>query len=174
MNSIVLLRIGRLFILLLLQVLVFNHIHLFGYITPLVMGYMVVCFHSGTPRVEILIWGFAIGLLCDVFGNTAGMGAAACTLIAMMQPVLLERLSPRDSEDDLIPSIASLGFWNYTFYVFLLMLVLHGCFYLLDAFTLVDWPLTFLSIGGGSVFATLIILCIELIVHAPKDPKHHS
>lgn len=174
MNSNVLMRIGRLFILLLTQVLVFNHIHLFGYITPLVIGYMVVCFHRNTSRVEVLIWAFAIGLLFDMFSNTAGMAAASCTLIAMIQPVLLNRMAPRDSEDDLIPSFKTLGFWNYTFYVLLLMLVLHGCFYLLDALTLVDWPLTLLSIGGGSVFSTLIIICIELIVRAPKDPEHHS
>lgn len=174
MNSVVLIRLGRFSLLLLLQVLVFNNIHLLDYITPLVIGYMVVCFHRGTSRVETLIWGFAIGLLFDMFSNTAGMGAAACTLIAMIQPTLLERLSPHDSEDGLIPSFSTLGFWNYTFYVFLLMLILHGCFYLLDAFTLVDWQLTLISIGGGSVFATLIIICIELIVHARKDPEHHS
>ena len=174
MNSVVFTRIGRFFILLLLQVLVFNNIHLLNYITPLVIGYMVVCFHRGTARVEVLVWGFAIGLLTDMFSNTAGMGAAACTLIAMIQPVLLQRLSPRDSEDGLIPSFATLGFWKYTFYVFLLMLALHGCFYLLDAFTLVDWQLTLMSIGGGAVFATLIIICIELIVHARKDTEHYS
>ncbi|MBP5375785.1 MAG: rod shape-determining protein MreD [Bacteroidaceae bacterium] len=174
MNSNVLMRIGRLFILLLLQVLVFNHIHLFGYITPLVIGYMVVCFHRGSSRVEILIWAFAIGLLFDIFSNTAGMAAAACTLIAMIQPLLLNRMAPRDAEEGFIPSFTTLKFWNYTFYVFLLMLVLHGCFYLLDAFTLMDWQLTLVSIGGSSVFATLIIICIELIVHVRKDFEHHS
>ena len=173
MNSIFFTRLFRLFILLLTQALVFNHIHLLGYITPLVIGYMVVCMHRNTSRLAVLVWGFAIGLLFDMFSNTAGMGAASCTLIAMIQPVLLERLSPRDSAENLTPSFASLGFWNYVFYVFLLMAVLHGCFYLLDAFTLTDWPLTLISISGGSVLTTLIIIFIELLIRTKKETTHH-
>ncbi|MBO7568858.1 MAG: rod shape-determining protein MreD [Bacteroidaceae bacterium] len=174
MNSIAFMRIGRLLILLLSQVLVFNHIHLLGYITPLVIGYMVVGFHRNTSRTEILIWGFIIGLLFDIFSNTAGMAAASCTMIAMIQPVLLNMLSPRDSAEDLIPSFSTLGLWRYIFYVFLLMLVMNGCFYLLDAFTLVDWQLTLISIVGGSLFTTLIIIFIELIVHVRKVTAHNT
>ena len=74
MNSIILTRVLRLLILIVLQVLVFNNIHLFGYITPLVIGYMVVCFHRNTFPTEILIWGFVTGLIFDIFSNTAGMG----------------------------------------------------------------------------------------------------
>ena len=173
MNSVVLMRLGRLFVLLFFQVLVCNNIHLLGYITPLVIGYMVVCIHRNTSRVAVLVWGFVIGLLFDIFSNTAGMGAASCTLIAMIQPVLLEMQAPRDSAEDLIPSIKTLGFWNYVFYVFLLIAVLHGSFYLLDAFTLADWPLTLLSILGGSVLTTLIIIFIELLLHTNKEQTLH-
>ena len=109
MNSIFFTRLFRLFILLLFQVLVFNHIHLLGYITPLVMGYMVVRMHRGTSRIAILVWGFVTGFLFDIFSNTAGMAAASCTLIAMIQPVLLEMQVPRDSAENLIPSFSTLG-----------------------------------------------------------------
>ena len=145
MNSIIITRVLRLLILIVLQVLVFNNIHLFGYITPLVIGYMVVCFHRNTSHTEILIWGFVTGLLFDLFSNTAGMGAASCTLIAMIQPYWLNLLAPRDSADDFTPTITTMGFWNYILYVIQQMVVLHGCFYLLDAFTLSDWFLTLLS-----------------------------
>ena len=173
MNSIFFTRLFRLFILLLCQVLVFNHIHLLGYITPLVIGYMVVRMHRNTLRVAVLVWGFIMGLLFDMFSNTAGMGAASCTLIAMIQPVLLESLSPRDSAEDLTPSFATLGFWNYVFYVLLLMAMLHACFYLLDAFTLTDWPLTLISIAGSSLLSTLIIIFIELLTHTKKETTPH-
>ena len=64
----------------------------------------------------------------------------------------------------------TLGFWNYTFYVLLLMLMLNGAFYLLDAFTLNDWPMTAISIVGSSVLTTLIIIGIELLVRPRKNP----
>jgi hypothetical protein len=53
------------------------------------------------------------------------------------------------------------------------MAVLHGSFYLLDAFTLADWPLTLLSILGGSVLTTLIIIFIELLLHTNKEQTLH-
>ena len=89
MNSIFFTRLFRLLILLLVQVLVFNNIHLLGYITPLVIGYMVVCMHRGTPRIGVLLWGFVVGLLFDMFSNTAGMASALREILASMQPCWL-------------------------------------------------------------------------------------
>lgn len=168
MKAIFLQRLTRLFVLLLFQVLVFNQVHLLGYITPLVMGYMIVCFHQGTSRSSVLMWGFITGLLFDIFSNTAGMAAASCTLIAMFQPPLLSIFIPRDAAEEFTPSFHTLGFWKYLLYVLLLMLILHGAFYLLDAFTLANWQLTLLSIGGGAVLTTLLIFFIELLVRSRK------
>ena len=173
MSSTFILRIIRLFVILSFQVLVFNHIHLFGYITPLVIGYMMVCFHQGTSRMELLLWGFTTGLLFDIFSNTAGMASAACTLVAMTQPKLLSMFTPRDASDTIIPTFKTLGFWNYILYTTLLMSILHGTFYLLDAFTLVDWQLTLLSIIGGTIAATIIIFFIELLVRPRMTPPHN-
>lgn len=168
MSPIFLQRLFRLFVLLVFQVLIFNQVHLLGYITPLVIGYMVVCFHRGTSRVDILLWGFIIGLIDDVFSNTAGMASASCTLIAMIQPSLLKIFTPRDAAENFTPTFQTLGFWSYVLYVLILMAVLHGTFYLLDAFTLVNWQLTLLSIAGGSVLSTLLIIFIELFVRPRK------
>ena len=77
------------------------------------------------------------------------------------------------SAENLIPSFSTLGFWNYAFFVFLLMAALHSCFYLLDAFTLADLTLTLTSILGGSVLSTFIIVCIELLTQKKKEKTHH-
>ena len=168
MSSVFLTRLARFLILLFFQVLVFNQVHLLGYITPLMIGYMVVCFHRGTSRVGMLLWGFATGLVFDMFSNTAGMGASAMTLIAMIQQPLLALFTPRDATEDFTPTFCTLGFWTYLLYVFILMLVLHSVFYLLDAFTLTNWQLTLISIGGGTLMATIITIFVELLVHT-KD-----
>ena len=163
-------RLSRLLVILFFQVLVFNQIHLFGYITPLMIGYMIVCFHRNTSRTTTLLWGFATGLLFDMFSNTAGMAAAACTLAAMIQQPLLNVMTPHDTGNEMTPSFSTLGFWNYMFYVLVLMLVLHTAFYLLDAFTLANWKLTTLSIICSSLFATITIFFIELLVR-PRNKE---
>lgn len=168
MSSIFITRLARFLILIFFQVLILNQVHLLGYITPLLIGYMVVCFHRGSSRIGMLLWGFATGLTFDMFSNTAGMGASAMTLIAMMQPSLLTLFTPRDATEDFTPTFRTLGFWTYFLYVFILMLVLHTVFYLLDAFTLANWQLTLISIGGGTMMATIITIFVELLVH-PKE-----
>lgn len=154
----------KLFIVLTIQVLIVNQIHLFGYITPLFIGYVVISSRKGFFHILLLLLGFFTGLLFDMFSNTAGMAAASMTLIAMAQPSLLRLFAPRDSDDNYRPTIMTLGTFRYWIYSLLCMAVLHVMFYTLDAFSLNDWPLTLLSIIGSSLFASILCVIAELIV----------
>lgn len=173
MSSPFLLRLTRFFVLSFLQVIVFNHIHLFGYVTPLVIGYMVVCIHRETSRTSMLLWGFFIGLVFDLFCNTAGMASASCTLAAMIQPQLLNMFKPHDAAENFTPSITTLGFGRYTLYTFMLLLILHTAFYLLDACTLANWSLTLLAIGSGTALSTVIVIGMELLVRTNTKKELH-
>lgn len=157
-------RLLRLLILLVVQVLVLNHLHLFGYATPLVIGYMLTCFHCNSSRIGILLWGFVLGTLFDMFANTSGMGAASCTLLAMIQPPLLRLFVPRDAPEDFEPMLANMGIGRFLSYVFISLFILHAAFFLLDAFSLSEWQLTLMAICGGSLLSTVIVFFIELLV----------
>lgn len=99
------LRHIALFILLvLLQVLVLNHIHLFGVATPLLYIYFILSMRRDYPRWALLVWAFALGLLTDTFQNTPGVGAASLTLLAFLRPNLLQLFITREMAEDLIPS----------------------------------------------------------------------
>ncbi|MDE6722084.1 MAG: rod shape-determining protein MreD [Bacteroidaceae bacterium] len=173
MSSPFLLRLTRFFVLSFLQVIVFNHIHLFGYVTPLVIGYMVVCIHRETSRTSMLLWGFFTGLVFDLFCNTAGMASASCTLAAMIQPKLLNMFRPHDAAENFTPSITTLGLGRYTLYAFMLLLILHAAFYLLDACTLADWYLTLLAMGSGAALSTIITIGMELLVRTNNKKELH-
>ena len=66
-------RLALFVVLSLAQVLVFNHIHLFGYATLLLLVYFVVTFPRNYPRWAMLLWSFFLGLFADLFSNTPGM-----------------------------------------------------------------------------------------------------
>ena len=66
-----------------LQVLVFNHVHLWGYATPVVYVYVLCLFSLETSRGEWLLWGFFVGLFADMFTATPGLGAASLTFTAL-------------------------------------------------------------------------------------------
>ena len=62
------------FILLVFQGLVFNHIHFFGYATPVIYVYILCLQPLNTSRYAWLLWGFAVGLGADFFSETPGSG----------------------------------------------------------------------------------------------------
>ena len=150
------------------QLLVFNHIHLFGYATPLPFIYFLLRFPMGTERWEILLWGFVCGLLTDIVSLTPGVGASAMTLTAFVQPVLLTLMVPKDAVEDFRPSYTSMGFWPYTYYAALLTLLFTFVYFVVLSFNfhhILDLTISFVS-----SWALTLILC--LIFEGFHKPKH--
>ena len=102
-------RLGIFVVLVLVQGLVFNHIHLFNCATPLLYIIMVLHFRRNHPRWSVMLWSFMLGLCIDVFANTPGVAAASMTAIGLLQPYLFELFVPRDSAEDLEPSMRTIG-----------------------------------------------------------------
>lgn len=159
----------RLIVLLIVQVLLCNNIHLFGYATPLLITYVLVAMEKNTGRISLLLWGFFTGLLYDIFSNTAGMASAGMTLLAMLQPEILTSFSPKDEDEHMVPSVRNMGFWSFTTYTFACMLIVHTVFYMLDAFMLSNIKLTLLSTLSSTVFATILAIFVEMITNSSKD-----
>lgn len=168
MSSVFLQRMVRFLILMVVQIAVVNQIHLWNYATALIIGYMVVRFHFGASRIGILLWGFVTGLVFDMFSDTMGVCMASMTFLAMVQPVLLRLFKPRDVSDDFTPTIKSMGLWLYIPYLIFSMLALHASFYMLEAFSLANWQLTLVAIGGGTLMSTVILLFVEIMINNSK------
>jgi len=150
-------------ILLLLQLLLLNHVHVLGYICPVVIAALTLGFNRGSNRIALLLWGFSIGLVYDLFSNTQGMGMASSTLCAMLQPALLRLCSPSDASDDFTPSVRSMTFRRYMLYVASTMIIFHTVFYVLDAFFLRNWQLSVLAIGISFILASALVLLFALL-----------
>lgn len=148
-------------ILLLVQTLVLNHIHLFGCAMPLLSVYFLLPMQRGQARWATLLWGFALGVSVDTFSNTPGVGAASMTLAALLQPYLLELFVPRDSADDLRPSFHTLGVSKYVSYSVTIVFIYCLAFFSLETFNLYNWAQWLLCVIGSSVLTSILILVIE-------------
>ena len=160
-------QIGLLILLLAMQVLVFNHIHICGYATPMICVYFLLIMPLSTARWAKLFWGFGIGLVQDMFANTPGMMAATLTFVALVQPRLLTLTGGIDEEDekeeDTTPSIAKLGVFPFLRYAFCGVLLQCILFYLLETFSFFSISDTLINISGSTAFSLLIIWLIESI-----------
>lgn len=148
-------------VLVLAQALVLNHIHLFGYATPLLYVYFVVSFPRNYPKWGILLWSFLLGLNIDAFSNTPGVVASAMTLIGLLQPYVLELFMQRDSEDDFQPSINSMGAGKYIYFTLLLTFIYCIVFFTVEMFTFFNWLQWILNILTSTLLSLLFIVVID-------------
>ncbi len=157
-------RIGWFLLLLFLQFLIFNHIHLLGYATPMPYVYFLILLPSSTPRWASIVLGFIMGLLVDIFTNTPGMAAASLCLVGLVAPPLLNLFSPHDREDDIVlPSIISMEWTGFLKYAATLTLLHCTVYFSIESFTLQAWKDVLLYIGGSSLLTLLFIIAFELL-----------
>ena len=148
-------------ILLLAQVLVLNHIHLFDCATPLLYVYVVLQFRRNYPRWGILLVSFLLGLLVDIFSNTPGVAAASMTFLGFLQPYVFAMFLNRDSDEDLQPSMENFGFASFFYYAAILVVVYCAIFFTIETFSFFNGLLWLECVGGSAMLTVLLILAIE-------------
>lgn len=161
MNIEIIRHILTFIILCLAQALVLNHINLFGCATPFLYVYFIIMFRRGFPRWAVLTWSFLLGLCVDIFSNTPGVAAASATFLGLIQPNLLNLFIQRDSAEDLMPTIKSLGATKYVFFTIICVFVYNVLFFTIETFNFFDWLQWIKSIGGSTALTVLLILVID-------------
>jgi len=147
--------------LVLIQVLVLNNVHIAGYATPYIYIYLMVKMSSGISRSEMMLWGFFLGLTIDIFSDTPGMNAAATTFVAFIRPSFLRLFSMRDSTDEYVPAIKTIGISPFIKYVILCVLLHHTTLLMIESFSLFDLNTLLMKIGTSTLVTVLCIMGIE-------------
>lgn len=154
--------------LFLLQLLVFSHIHLWGYATPLVGVAFILYLPSNASRVVSLVAAFLLGLGMDMISSSPGVGAASMTLLAMLQPTLLTLMATREGGEAILTGFRHMGTAAYTRYVAVVVALFVAVYFLLDVFSfahILDFLLTLLS---SYVLTLAVVLAMEKV----RDKTH--
>ena len=149
--------------LVLIQVLVLNQLHVGGYATPFLYIYFILKFNSKIGRNSLMIWAFMLGLTVDVFGNTPGMNAAACTCLAFFRNSLLRLVTLRDLDEAFRPGIKSLGLAVFFRYILLATTLFCTLLLLIDTFTFFNLPVLILKNVTRIVSTIGCVFCVESI-----------
>lgn len=150
-------------VLLLLQVLLFGHIHVLGYATPMVYVLFAANMRRGTGRVTAMLWCFAMGLAVDVFMLTPGLAAASMTAIGFIQPPLMQLMTPKDTADDCVPTYKSMGTSRYIQYIVILLLAHNVFFFAIEACTMAHLMDSLLRMACSTALTLALILPIAKI-----------
>lgn len=149
--------------LVLLQVLILNNIHFFGYATPFLYVYLILKFEPDTSRGTLLIWAFLLGLVVDIFCDTLGVNAAATTLLGFLQPYFLRLYTPRDLLETYTPSIGSLGIGNFLKYAVTCVAIHHFVLLSLEYFSFNLFGTLLLRILSCTLLTVACVLALESI-----------
>lgn len=154
-------RIKWFVILVLLQVLVLNHVHIYQYATPLLYIYFILKLNSQMDRKALMGWAFALGLSVDIFSNTPGLNAGAATFLAFVRPPLLLAQAQRDPTENFEPGIAVMGFSAFLRYALMCTLLFSIVLNLLDAFSFFNTKTLLIKIGTDALVTLVCILCLD-------------
>jgi len=168
-NKLILTNVFRFLAVILLQVMIFNHLNLFGYINPYVYLFFVLLIPFETPMWLVLLLSFMAGLTQDMFVSTGGMHAAAATAIGFLRPVLLRTIvSKREYESGLQPGVSDLGWKWFITYAGISVLIYSLIVFYLDVFRFSHFLTTFKhALFQG--FATLFFIAMfEFVMNMRK------
>ena len=163
MNKIFL-QIIRFVVLVLFQVLVINHIRLGGYVHPYIYLIFIMLLPFNTPKWQLLVLGFFLGIIIDVFTGTPGLHAGATTLMAFCRPSIISLISGNQKFDNIQePNLGQLdGMWFFR-YVLCLVFIHHFALFFLESFSFMligQVLLRILLSVPVSVFLIMMILFI--------------
>ena len=135
MNKTVL-QIIRFVVLVLFQVLVINHIRLGGYVHPHIYLIFIMLLSFNTPKWQLLVLGFVLGLSIDLFTGTPGLHAGATTLMAFCRPSIIKLVSGNLKFENIQePSLGQIdGMWMFR-YVLCMVFVHHFALFFLESFS---------------------------------------
>lgn len=168
MNNTAVSHIIRFVLLLLAQVVIFNHVNFLGYINPYIYIIFILLFPIRDTRLSLLLVSFLLGVLVDMFSDSGGVHAAAAVTLAYARPVLLKTSFGMLYEHHNIKFNSSeLG--NLITYVTLSAVLHHFILFSLEIFNISSIILILKKTLFSSIFT--ILLSVLLIILFSRNRK---
>ena len=127
-------QIGRYIVIMLLQVLLFNQLQLWGACHPYVYILCLLMMPISLPHSVDMLIGAGVGIIMDIFCNSLGVHTASCILIMFIRPYLIGAIvNDKDRLNEQI-SLRAIGMEAMIKYVVILVIIHH-----LTVFSLAAW-----------------------------------
>ena len=167
MNSALFVNIFRFILLLAVQIIIFNNMNFLGYISPFPYMLFIILYPVNGNKSGLLLAGFCLGIIMDLFSNSGGIHTAACLILAYYRPYLFKFSFGLSYEYQTVRLNDSLTPERFSF-IFLSVVIHHFMLFLLEAFSVGFLLDTLIRTLLSTVFT--IIICI-IIIYLIKPNK---
>jgi len=148
---------GKFILLVLLQVLLLSHINFLGYINPYLYILFIITFPFNSNKSLLIILSFLLGLTIDIFGDSGGVHAAACLVIAYLRPIILKFSFGVSYEYNVI-KINNIDFGKRLIYVTSMVFLHHLVLFSMEIFNINHVMLLLKSTLFSGIFSVVLIL----------------
>ena len=131
----------------------------------------VILFLPNTVPVSgILVIAFLVGLVIDIFSNTAGLHASASVLIAFLRSYILKILFPtRGLETELVISLEGLGTERFIRYIVIMTFTHHLYLFFIEAGTIQFFLNTSLKVVSSVLFTSLVVFLMHIYLKSLQN-----
>ena len=158
MNNLIFSNSIRFVGLLLFQVLVFNHINLFGFTNPIVYIVWVFLFPFRKNLYLVLVLSFLLGLSVDFFSDSGGINAAATLFIAFIRLPILRIVLNKSDFDYLSFNLRMVSLNKLFVFITILTFIHHSIVFSLSYFSFQNFTSIISNIFLTSVFSIILII----------------
>lgn len=167
MYNTVIRNIIRIIVLVVMQVFIFDNIRLGHFIHPYIYVLFIMLLPFDTPKWRLLIDGFIIGMLIDIFSGTPGLNAAATVFMAYFRPNIIGITTRKsDIEEKNIPSITEMGLKWFVVYGLMLLIMHNLVLFWIEAFSIKLFGIIMLEVLL-SVPVSLFVIIIAMYIFKP-------
>lgn len=151
--------------LILVQVLICNHIVIFNVAIAFIFIYVIISLPLSLATGWLLTWAFFSGLAVDIFSDTLGINALACTLLAIIKKPAFFAYIPRDDRTkDIEPSLSTLGIAVYGKYLFTMVAAYCVMVFTIEYLNFANIQEIAIMSASSALFTFLLLLGIDSII----------
>lgn len=157
-------------VLVLVQVLVCNHIMLFNIAVPFIFIYFIIRLPIGMSKNLLFTLSFLAGFCVDIFSDTPGVNSLSCVILAGVKTPVFYAYVPRDDKTKFItPSIASLGWQNYSKFLISMSLIYCLVCFCVEFFNFANIKEISLLTMGSSALTFALLYGVDSLLSAGKS-----
>ena len=148
-----------------MQALIFNRIILFHVAVPIVFIYFIIRLQIDLKLSYLFLLSFLIGLIIDIFSDTPGVNALACTLIASIRkPIFFAYIPKDDVTDRLTPGVSTMGLLSYSKYLITFVLIYTFLVFTIEYFSFADVKGIVILSSASAAFTFIILLAADCLI----------
>ena len=161
-------NILRFLVLLIVQIVICQHVCLFGYMTPALFLLALFLLPLELPLALQYLIGFATGFVVDAFAHTLGVATFASTLMMFIRPFIVRYLNGTnfnrfENIERPVPGVKDFR-WIFL-YTLILTSIYQVVSVLLGTMTFKNFGHTLLVMIGNTALTVFVILCVEYIFY---------